>query len=773
MRKRISLALSFCLLFSCLGVPLQPVYAEGPKSIGIIGNITSQPGFERLDAGTEVLVLPTDSGLYLIEGGKVRHHLFNGQEIRSWQMIDDQDNDGKKDLLISFNNYILADEAWVSSGSGKVLRYASLERLPLPEGFKSQKEAGEASALPASAGGGFPTGDYLLTSGIGEVRLICSDREISLYNITGTNQIWSLPRFFPAGFVREDEDKEYLLLFSSSPKNVSEQRISLIQKYSPDGTLLWQYYLNPADTLGYSGLEKTRFFIDGDKDGVRDVLAVLSPRNSQASLPAKVLFISGKNGSTLWEAKLNFPEKFVSLLQFQDINGDGLPEIMGSTASHFFILNSASGKPVKIWPHYNLGEKNYFEPSSGWPAETGLFAAGDVNKDGILDLFAVSFRQVRLALSNRVQTVDFYYKELYQVFQGEIDLGQTREFGDINGDGISELYLVRNLEDGLAVHSIISGKDGGVIFEYRGNNLVFRETGVDFNINGLKDVILYQDKGRDGRLLQVLDGGGALIWNYDGFNGYQCFAWDKENIPACVAEDFNNDGIAELAVLSNAVTGAGMQIELFDIAGAWTVPYKVLPVQPLSVGQLNRHLAAGLSIKPLTYNNAKYLVLKGRLGGTGGQSSLILYDYAAEKPVAFFEETLQPGLYHFREPAGGNPTVRIVNGEEGVSALVPPVNIEWENQGGYVKSIIYVDNIPVLETSGEGARVPVAKGFHVIGVAQYTAGGQYSLQNIPVQTKGDNTPLIISILVSAVCLTLSFGLPVYLQRRQRAGAGNE
>lgn len=624
--------------------------------------------------------------------------------------------------------------------------------------------------------------DHVLPDGKGRILITDSPNEIIMFDKEIAKILWTLPKFSDAGFL-EYKNNEYLLLYSLNQKSQEEEKIGLIQKVSAEKDIAWEYLLESSLAINYRGMEKIQICDDLDGDGMNDILAALSPDGTvETNLPSKVIALSGKTGNVLWQRDLILNNKINSLIQFQDVNNDGSPEVLVGTSSYFYILDGLSGKILKNWTHFNLNKKTYFEPTKGLTQEVILIPAGDVNKDGLSDIFVVAPQEVRLGLTNRVGGLDFYFKELYRVAQGEFDLNRVHMFDDLDQDGISELFIRRNLGNQKTIYTIISGSDGELRIEEEGSNVVLKAANIDFNNNGSLDVISYQDNEDQGRQFKVIDGvTGNVVWSYQGFSGDKVFNIEDDLVPGCVIEDLNSDGIPELAIIKNTDTGTGMMIEIFDVAGGWEQPLKTLNIQDLADGGLNQRWTAGLTIQKVIKNTKQYLAVVGRLGGRDEGGKLILYDYLEEKPVAFYPiltrkvnlnsnslivEDLKGKVRLIDFPVD-NPTV-VISDETSSS----PIKIKWQNREPFVRTKIYVDNVLALETTNEVAELEITEGEHTIGVAQYSLSGRYSLQIIPVKIVGSWTVRTIIILLTIASLGLVFGIPYYFGMRIKAGVRN-
>lgn len=881
--KIIGLLLFLCVLFVNFVPKEQFLYAQDQPASqkALRGEISAQPRFEFLNGQEEVLLLPSTSGLYIIKEGQILKHFYPGKEVTSLALIADQDSDGKKDLVVAFNDELLPNVLCLSSMTGETIWWFSPENKIFQEGFgwfdyqpeivdiivpsPDDKQyvyiaAGYSLYKIAVVNGnvvwehsepqkvvsveagqdlnGDQKQDLTLRNGLGEVATICgqtgeelwrklgeqildlpngrkpgeelaglksleqnsvresyqvtdskgrvlitgSPSELTLFDKEMKTKVWWLPRLADAGFLKQgDKTNELFLLYSVNQKMQGGPKIGFIQKISAKGDISWEYLLEPSYFANYSGIENTQICGDLDQDGTRDILGALSPVAAESNLPSKVIALSGKTGRVLWEANLPLKDRITALIPFQDVNGDESPEVLIGTSSHFYILDGASGKIFKDWPHYNLKGKKYFEPTKGIEQEVILVPSGDVNKDGLMDIFVVTPQKVRLGLTNRVGGIDFYFKELYSVPQGEIILNRAVAFNDINQDGIAELLLIRSLGNQEMVHTIISGADGQRLLEAEGSNPVLKATGVDFNSNGAFDIICYKTNANQERQFQVTDGAsGNILWSYQGFSGDEVFDLKEDMIPGCLVEDLNSDGVPELAIIKNTSSGTGMRIEIFDIAGGWEQPFKTLNLQDLADNKLERNWAAGLTIQKVSQGAKQYLAISGRLGGRDEGAKLILYDYLEEKTVALYPLAAKKvnlttdslvvedltGKVRFLTFPAGNPTVA-VNGDTEL-----PLKLTWQNREKFVRTRIYVDDVLALETTAEAAELEITRGEHTIGVAQYYLSGRHSFQTIPVKVTGNSAARIITISLAIVLLGLVFGVPFYFKRRIGAGAGN-
>ena len=584
------------------------------------------------------------------------------------------------------------------------------------------------------------------------------------------------PIFYETGFIQQDNES-HLMLYSLTPFYQQPRPVSKIVKVT-EQRIDWEYVLSSYEIKKFCGLQEIQFIPDVNGDGINDVLAVLNPIILSSAQQARILVISGLDGQTLWQT---FGKDAVSIKEafpIDDLNEDGCIEIIVKTEEYLCLLDGSKGQIIK-----------------SWPCEEVVLPAGDANKDGIDDLFFLSEQKLRLGLFNNREGIGLYFIDLHIDFEGVIDIDRCSALGDQNRDGVVELFLTRQLED-KTIQAILSGIDGKLIWVYEdksgfeGKSFISQNAGVDFNLNGSLDIILFGEDERIESRLQVIDGkDGNVLWTYRESNGSGGLIDQREifRIPACVVDDLNNDGIPELAVSKAAEAGRGLTIEFYDIAGGWTEPYKVLTIQGLPAGELNRNWDYGLPLQNLVWSTeANYLVIT-TFGSKGEERMLIIYDYKAGQPIAFLPhdyrkiapvaggsvlaEDSQGQVAYYKIITGG-PAVQVKPKEEKFSLWPLSVELEWNYAQEAVVTRIYVDNVLALETNEDSAEIKLPRGNHLIAVAQYFSNGEVTLQQIPMNLANNFTSWVFGGLLVATGLALLFGLPALMRIFMRMGVKN-
>lgn len=156
--------------------------------------------------------------------------------------------------------------------------------------------------------------------------------------------------------------------------------------------------------FGYSGGWRTnqhpRFAVDVNGDGLADVVGFsccgveVSLCTGKGFLPSKTWFrgFSYNNG---W--RVEHHPRFV-----QDVNGDGLPDIIGIANSGVYVsLNTGSSS----FSHKKLWVSQFSKDRGGWSTSNNPRFLADVTGDGILDIVGFSNDGIYISTNNNKQTM--------------------------------------------------------------------------------------------------------------------------------------------------------------------------------------------------------------------------------------------------------------------------------------------------------------------------------------------------------------------------------
>jgi hypothetical protein len=285
-----------------------------------------------------------------------------------------------------------------------------------------------------------------------------------------------------------------------------------------------------------------------------------------------------------------------------------------------------------------LGNGNgTFKPAVTYPTggiESVAASVGDFNGDGAQDLAVVNNCATGVCASGEVSVLLGHGNGTFQPplsfpSGGYQSLGIAT--GDFNGDRILDMAIANNCADSSCASggtvTVLMGKGDGtfkpaVSYASGGQGASSVVVG-DFNRDGLLDIVVANDCASGG----CSSGGsvGILLGNRDGtFKPAVTYASGGQGAYSLVVADFNNDGIADLAVVNDCAdsacaTGGSVGVLLGNGDGTFQPPI-VSPsggiyAYSLAVGDFNSDGHADLAVTN-EYDNGG--------GSNGGSVSVLL-----------------------------------------------------------------------------------------------------------------------------------------------------
>jgi subtilisin family serine protease len=276
---------------------------------------------------------------------------------------------------------------------------------------------------------------------------------------------------------------------------------------------------------------------DLDGDGDSEIIVALD----EESRDSDGLYAIQADGTFLWQRRYTSEGP----MSAADFDGDGDVEIAlcgygpGITRVYTFILDH-DGQQIKRW-------------RGGSEKGTAIV---DLDGDGELELV--------FCTEDKVMAVHIDGSTVWDTRVGEELLGEdgALSVGDVDGDGLSEVYVTSYVEaDGFAF-SLIHG------FDHQGKEL--SDTGFPKSVMGDASYSppLIGDIDGDGQKELVMSAAGApmMAWEADGsvMSGFPMLGLSTDYLTSAVLEDLDKDGDIEMIV-----NGYEFQFHVVDLPGSY------------------------------------------------------------------------------------------------------------------------------------------------------------------------------------------------------------
>lgn len=207
----------------------------------------------------------------------------------------------------------------------------------------------------------------------------------------------------------------------------------------------WIVDFGKATTIPYaSDTANPRFIFDVNGDGLADVVGfanagIYVALSTGTAFSPATLWSSGFTVNAGWTSQDIYPRTFA------DVNGDGLPDIVGFMNDGVYVsLNTGGGfLPATRWiSDFGTATGTAYATQKGFPRYVT-----DVNGDGLADIVGFSANGIQVALSSGVS-----FKPSTQWVAG---------FGSAAGYSATDMRQLADV-DGDGFPDVIAGKSGGI-----------------------------------------------------------------------------------------------------------------------------------------------------------------------------------------------------------------------------------------------------------------------------------------------------------------------
>jgi outer membrane protein assembly factor BamB len=216
-------------------------------------------------------------------------------------------------------------------------------------------------------------------------------------------------------------------------------------------------------------------------------------------------------------------KRIVSLDIIEDQNQDWIPDLLVGSWEDVFILDSRTGEI--LWNKTRRPDL-YQDPFTGeqpqniyqnWSTDSAssFLVVGDVNKDNMDDLVMVNWNNIVFLRSKQTAYGLDYDVASKLTFPDGLQKEGVTKIGDINKDGIQDIFFQKYIKDSQPLLIIGSGVNGETLMEIEASGTSAEMNAADFNANGVQDSISFQLWGEQGPTLEIIDGKNQeAIWTF-------------------------------------------------------------------------------------------------------------------------------------------------------------------------------------------------------------------------------------------------------------------
>jgi hypothetical protein len=326
---------------------------------------------------------------------------------------------------------------------------------------------------------------------------------------------------------------------------------NLTAKTGNNGTHLWEESLT-----GYEAYISPNVVEDLNGDGLPDVL-VGSFAGPDDNITATVIAKTGINGTHLWEESVSGPYAGIDAQMVGDLDGDSLPDVLVRS----FVGPGDNITAAVIAKTGNNGTHLWEEPISGYEADMSTEVVGDLDGDGLPDILVSSeVGPYDNVTSNLTAKKGSNGNHLWQEsVSGEAANMVAEVVGDLDGDGLPDVMVhsyVGAYDNGTQTVIAKTGVSGTHLWEEFAsggyNAGIYAEVVEDLDGDGLPDVLVRSFTGpvdnQTCALIAKKGSDGTHLWE-ESVNGYSAIVNYE------VVGDLDGDGLPNILVSTRVGVG--------------------------------------------------------------------------------------------------------------------------------------------------------------------------------------------------------------------------
>ncbi len=494
------------------------------------------------------------------------------------------------------------------------------------------------------------------------------------------------------------------------------------------GDIIWQYQVTePATFMGFNSL---KFTDDVNGDGIPEMLGandnyLVYCWNGQSAGSADVFYTFDTGWDPLRTGPVEYERGMVSA---PDLDGDAVGDFVigtGGGSRSVFAVSGADGSEIWSFDTHNYGGEG------GWVYE--VTCEDDWNLDGVWDvLAAVGGPQGSTDPKSVWLLSGTDGSEIWRAHLGET-VYSVRRLGWVNWDPYPEVVCGTSPYTGTYYVKMLDGSDGSVIWNTEVDNVVFSLNAIeDLDGDNINDVAV---AAAFGGVYALSGADGSVIWHVPGMG---------INYYLEVTVDLNGSGYDDILVTS--VTGTFYAYEGSDGTIIWQ--------QPLGSNVLS--LSAVPDITGDGIADAVCGIMSGSFYAVDGTDGSILFSYThgggysyAFDAVGWLPDVDNNGgpelvggtrdgfVYCFSGGAVTAPDVRIT-----LTPYNPPIQIPASG-GSFDFNVDVTNNEPVAQNFDAWIMVTLPSGTQIgplLGPVNLTLGGYQSINRDRTQAVPEQAP---------------------------------